>query len=110
LLGVTILVAGLSSAACIWLTQDRIDKQANAGGTSATEPLSPEDSRRYTHDVELYYGETGMLMEKWKRWFQELTHGKPLANTIAVASLILASGLFYLAANRNSPAKPPKSP
>jgi hypothetical protein len=106
LLGLIVLIAGISSAASIWLAQDRIDRQANAGATNATEPLSPEDSRRYTHDVELYYGETGMLMEKWKRWIHEMTQGKPLADTIAVASLILASGLFYVASNRNRPTQP----
>lgn len=105
-----ILVAGLSSAASIWLAQDRIDRQKRLEGASATEPLSPEDSRRYTHDVELYYGETGMLVEKWKRWFAEMTHGKGLADTIAAASLILGSGVLYVTANRNDPAKPPESP
>ena len=77
---------------------------------NASESLSPEDSRRYTHDVELYYGETGMLVEKWKRWFQKMTRGKPLADSIAVASFVLAGGLFYLAANRNHSAGPQEDP
>ena len=54
-LGVVILVSGLGSATSIWLTQDRIDRQQSAGDASITGPLSPEDSRRYAHDVELYY-------------------------------------------------------
>jgi hypothetical protein len=113
LLGLIILVGGLASAASIWLAQDRTDKQRSAGGGDTAGPLSPEDSRRYTHDVELYYGQTGLLVEKWKRWWEEWTHGKPLAKVMAVASLIVASGLFYAAANRTHPtrlAKPNPTP
>ncbi len=101
LVGVVILGAGLSTAASIWLTQDRIERQRSAGDSSMTGPLAPEDSRRYTRDVEIYYGETGLLMEKWRRWLEEWTQGKPLAEVIAVASLILAGGLFYAEANRS---------
>ena len=110
LLGLTVLVAGLGSATSIWLDQDRIDRQKSAQGTNGAEPPSPEDSRRYTHDMELYYGETGMLMEKWKHWLAAMTRGKPLAETIAVVSLGLGGGLLFLAARRTLPAKPPRSP
>jgi len=110
LLGVTILLAGLGIATSIWLDQDRVDRQKSAQATNGAETLSPEDSRRYTHDVELYYGETGMLMEKWKRWLQEMTRGKPLADVIGIASLVSAGGLFYLAARRNRPSGPRESP
>jgi hypothetical protein len=110
LLGLTILLAGLGSAAFIWLDQDRIDRQKSAQATNGAETLSPEDSRRYTHDVELYYGETGMLMEKWKRWVREMTQGKPLAEMIAVVSLLSAGGLFYLASRRNRASGPQAPP
>jgi hypothetical protein len=99
LLGAVILVSGLGSAASIWLAQDRIDRQRGADEASLTEPLSPEDSRRYTHDVELYYGETGLLVDKWKRALKEWTQGKPLAKLVGVASLVLAACLFYAGAN-----------
>jgi hypothetical protein len=104
LLGAIILIAGLSSAASIWLEQDRIDRQKSARGDNSAEPLSPQDSRRYTHDVELYYGETGMLMEKWKAWFRNMTQRKPLAETIAVGSVGLAAGLFFLG-TRHTPGR-----
>jgi hypothetical protein len=106
LLALIVLIGGLSSAASIWLAQDRIDRQSRAEGANTTGPLSPEDSRRYTHDVEMYYGETGLLMDKWKRWLEKMTQGKPLATTIAVVSLALAVGLFYAAAKRGNPPKP----
>jgi hypothetical protein len=108
LLGVMILVVGFGSATAIWRAQDQIDRQTNAGGTNdpgsaeIRGPLSPDDSRRYTHDVEVYYGKTGLLMDKWMRWLEELTRGKPLAKTIAVASLIVASWVFYVATGHRS--------
>ena len=106
LLGVLILLGGLGSATFIWCVQDQIERQALAAQTngqgpgSSAQPLAPEDSRRYTHDVEMYYGETGILMDKWSRWWNELTHGKPLAETIAFSSLIVASGLLYATSPR----------
>jgi hypothetical protein len=109
LIAVTVLVAGLGSAASIWSVQDRIDRQAKARGTDSPESGSPEDSRRYSRDVQLYYGDTGLLLEKWKRWLGELAHGKPLAYTIGMGSLVLALGLFYVADHR-PPGPPPSSP
>jgi hypothetical protein len=103
LIAVIVLICGLGSDSSIWLAQDRIDRQGSAGGTDIAGPTSPEDSRRYTHDVEMYYGATGLLMEKWRRWWEEMTHGKPLATTIAVVSLVVAGGCFYLAANQSNP-------
>jgi hypothetical protein len=94
-LAVTILVSGLGSAISIWLAQDRIDRQTRAEEPDLAQPLSPEDSRRYTHDVEMYYGKTGLLVDKWRQWWEEMTHGKGLADTIAVASLAVAGGVFY---------------
>jgi hypothetical protein len=102
-LGVVILVSGLGTAASIWLAQDRLDRQQTAAGVNTTEPLSPADSRRYTHDVEVYYGETGLLMDKWQRWFEEWTQGKRLAVLVAAASLVLATGAFRVGAHRGRP-------
>jgi len=104
-LGVIILVAGLGAAVSLWLVQDRIDSQSNAAEADVSGPLAPEDSRRYTHDVQVYYGETGLLVEKWRRWWEEWTQGKSLAEVIGVAAVISASGLFYAAGNRRWPTK-----
>ena len=92
-LGLLILLVGLGSARVIWENQDRIDRQDREGTTA----LAPEDSRRYSHDVEQYYGETGLLVDKWRGWFEGLAHGKALAKTIAVLSLVAASGCFLSA-------------
>ena len=99
LLGLLILLTGLGSSVFIWQSQNFLDEQDRKEGTTdlATAPLAPEDSRRYTHDTELYYGETGLLMDKWARWFEGLTHGKSLAKTIGVLSLAAATGCFWIA-------------
>ena len=99
LLGLLILLAGLGSALFIWRAQDRLDRQDTAGEDAdmAAAPLAPEDSRRYTHDVEQYYGKTGLLADEWTRWFEGLAHGKSLAKTIGVLSLVAAGGCFLVA-------------
>jgi hypothetical protein len=94
-LGVVVLVAGLGSAVLIWRAQDRIEREAEAAQSAdPAAPLSPLDSRKQVRDVEMYYGKLGVLMEE----ADELLHGKPLAKTIAVVSVLTATGLFLFAA------------
>ncbi len=101
LLGALVLIVGLGFSVAIWCEQNRIDRATNPGGTNNLagafqEPLSPDDSGRYSHDVEVYYGKSGLLLDKATRWLAGLMHGKPLAKTIGVASLVLA-GIFFFA-------------
>jgi hypothetical protein len=93
--GIIILVVGLGSAVLIWRAQDLIDRQNEAAQiANPAAQLSLLDSRKQTRDLEMYSGKVGVLMLK----AEELLHGKPLANTIAVGSVITATGLFLLAA------------
>jgi len=93
--GVVLLVVGLGTAVLIWVAQDRIDREDEVAQVAdPAAPISPLDSRRHIRDVELYSGKLGVLMEQ----AQELLHGKPLARTIAVASVVTATGLFLVAA------------
>jgi len=46
--------------------------------------------------LELYGGKGSVLMEEAK----EMLHGKPLAKTIAVVSVITAAGLFLVTVRR----------
>jgi hypothetical protein len=99
LAGLLILLAGLGSSVFVWLAQDRIDRQERKQGVAdmAAAPLEPDDSRLYTHDMELYYGQSGLLVDKWRRWFEGLARGKSLAKTIAVLSLAAGGGCFLMA-------------
>ncbi len=98
-LGVGILVVGLGSAAWIWHSQDLVDRQNEAAqAVDPATPLAPLDSRKHVRDVEIYYGRLGVLMEE----AEGLLHGKPLAKTIGIGSVVAAAGLFLLAARLRS--------
>ena len=88
--GFLVLAAGLGAAVWIWHAQDVVDRQK--GGQSAE--VSALDSRKYARDVEIYYGKSGILMEQAQAYLQ----GKGLAKTVAVASILTATGLFLFAA------------
>lgn len=92
--GVVILLVGLGSGVLIWRAQDRVDRENEAAqAANPSAPLPPLDSRKHVRDVEIYYGKLGLLIEE----ADELFHGKALANTIAVTSVIIAAGLFFFA-------------
>jgi hypothetical protein len=59
--------------------------------------LAPDDSRRYAHDTQVYFGKTGALADKWVRTMASSTQPKPLAITILVSSGLLAGGCFWVA-------------
>jgi hypothetical protein len=90
---VVILVVGLASSIFVWRAQDRIERE-NGGAQAADADvlLSPLDDRKQLRDLELYGGKGSVLMEEAKG----LLHGKPLAKTIAVVSVITAAGLFLV--------------
>jgi hypothetical protein len=94
---VVILAAGLAGSVFIWRAQDRVEREN--GGAQGTDPdalLSPLEDRRQLRDLELYGGKGSVLMEEAK----EMLHGKPLAKTIAVVSVITAAGLFLVTVRR----------
>jgi hypothetical protein len=97
LIGVLILLTGLASAAVIWRAQDRADKESGQTSANPAEPLSTSDSRKQSREVEIYYGKTGLLMERWSERVQGLAHGKPLAKMIVVVSSTMAVGCFFVA-------------
>ena len=98
-----LLVAGLTAAALVWQHQDRIDRQnaalqaADRGAVNSADPLPPADSRKHIRQVEIYYGQLGLVIEELSDWAGGLAHGKPLAKTIVVLSAAAAGGLFALA-------------
>jgi hypothetical protein len=102
LAGAILLTVGITASAAIWWAQDRADRQAGGEWTNVVDWLAPEDSARYTRQVEIYYGKIGVLTEKWLQGLGELGHGKPLAKLIAVTSCIAAGGLWVLSAGFRS--------
>jgi hypothetical protein len=95
--GVAVLLAGFSGAMAIWRAADRAER-----ALSDSMPLAPLDSRKDTQKMEIYYGKAGVMMESWTEWFQTMTHGKPLAETMVVASSAAAI-VCFIAAGRQRP-------
>jgi len=107
-IGALILVAGLLAAGVVYLTatEDGGDVLGYevAGGTAYA--ISPADSRRYLHDLELYGGKAAILADEFTRWFDGLWRGRTLAYTLAGLSLISALACFLAARQLSYPAPP----
>ncbi len=59
------------------------------------EPLErPEDTKQYLRQMEVYGGRANVLASQAREWFSELWHGKRLAGTVVVLSLVLAAISF----------------
>lgn len=99
-----ILLAGLGSAILIYLGAGN-DSQGVLGYEAAgghVYPISPEDSKMYIHDLELYGGKLNVLADEFMRWFVGLWHGKSLAFTVACITIFVSLGFFFVAHNLKS--------
>ncbi len=108
LAGAVILLLGFASAALIWYSQNGVgsgrDDERSANPSDA---LATSDSKKQTRQVEMYYGKTGVLIERWSEDLQTLTHGKGLAKTIVVVTSITA-GVCFLIGTRFRLVRPEK--
>jgi len=94
-----ILVAGLAGSLFIYLTAEN-----NPGGDQGYEIVGgyvyssgSANTKKYTHDLELYGGKAAVLAEQFSRWFRGLWHGRSLAFTVACVAMLLSSGIFLAA-------------
>lgn len=87
--GVTIMLAGLLGATLIYATaaDDRVPDPG----------AEIESSRVYEYNVERIGGMAAVYAARFNRWLAALWHGRPLAYTIAVLSLIIGLACFWLA-------------
>ncbi len=104
LIAVILLLAGLGSAVLIYMTA--VDYSGGALGYEVAGgnvyPVSPEDSKMYLHNLELYGGKINVLANELTRWFAGLWHGKSLAFTVASITFV-ASFCLFLVAKHSSP-------
>ncbi len=84
-----ILLVGMGSAAVIYLTAGDV-----ADGVLGYDVA---ESKMYRHDLELYGGKANVLAAEFTSWFGGLWHGKSLAYTIGWITILIASGLFFVA-------------
>ena len=99
-----ILLAGLGSAVLIYLKAG--DDSPGVFGYEAAGgqvyPISPEDSKMYKHDLELYGGKLNVLADQFMRWFAGLWHGRSLAFTVACITVVISLVFFFVAHNLTS--------
>ncbi|HPT50672.1 MAG TPA: hypothetical protein PLS67_14100 [Accumulibacter sp.] len=94
LLGLLILVAGLSAAA--WIFATAADDASEVIGYEIVNgervPIGTSDSKAYRHDLERFGGKAAVFADDFNRWLAGLWHGKRLAVLLA----ILAFGVSYV--------------
>ena len=99
LIGAIILLIGLSSALLIFLTAED-NSESGVGNEVADESVyqvTPENSKMYTHDLELFGGKSAVLANEFRIWFDGLWQGKSLAFSVAGITLILFLGVIFVA-------------
>ena len=84
-----ILIAGFAAAVVIYLT----------ARPPADNPLGydPMDTKKYLHDLEVYGGKANVVAAQFRDWFDGLWHGKQLAYTVAVLTVISAGVYKFFA-------------
>jgi hypothetical protein len=99
ILSAVILLVGLGTAIFIYQTAERDEGGALGyqiiGGNIY--PIMPENTKIYRHDLEVYGGKAAVLADDFRRWFNGLWHGKTLAFTIAVLSILVSFTGFFTA-------------
>ncbi len=99
LISAIILVVGLGGAILIYLMAENnpgnILGYEVAGG--AVYPVTPENTKIYERDLELYGGKAAVLTNEFRYWFIGLWHGKSLAFTVACITILISFGVFFFA-------------
>ena len=99
LCGAAVLVLGLIGAAAIYVTAG--DDPDSAIGyevvNGVVSPVASGESKRYRHDLERYGGKMAVVTDEFATWFSTLWHGKSLAITVALISVVLSAAVFLLA-------------
>jgi hypothetical protein len=86
---VLILLIGLGSSAVVYLTADKEPERDVF--------YDYQHSKKYKHELELYGGKANVIANDFAGWFGGLWQGRSLALTIAVLTIILSGGYYYIA-------------
>ncbi len=87
LVAAAILMGGLVAAVAVYITAD--------AAPADLPELSPDTSKKYLRDLELYGGTANVLAVQLETWLQSLWRGRRLAYTVAAISLAVALGYFF---------------
>lgn len=97
------LVVGLSVSAWIFheAEEDTSDVIGYVFVDGQSYPVTTRDSKLYRHNLERFGGKAAVLADDLNRWFQSLTHGRPLAILTALSSIGVALACFRAARRTN---------
>ena len=99
-----ILSAGLAVAAFVY--PHGTGRSGDDEPGAAEMPLSLQDSRRESRELEIQTGKLGVLVNRWMEVGKAWTQPKPLAITIALASGVAAACIYRLS---TFPPRPPRA-
>jgi len=99
IIAVVMLLAGLTGAGIIYLSveKDSVSFLGYDVEWGTVNPIYPEDSKLYKHNLELYGGKANVLASEFRQWFVGLWHGKSLAFTVASITVAISTGVFFIA-------------
>ena len=85
----TILVTGCAGAVAIYVAAD----------SPSDNPFEEfENSKRFTHSVEVMGGKMALVANDMSKWFSSLWQGQQLAFTVAIITVVFAA-VYYLIAS-----------
>jgi len=97
-----VLVAGFALAAWIYASADDGPDLAGAYQVivvdGVPQPIAPNESKAYMHDIQRYGGKMAVLFDDIGRWWTGLWRGKSLALTVAFLTLVFSAGILVFAA------------
>ncbi len=100
-----LVVLGFGSAVAIFLL---------AAPTPADDPLlnDPRAERKYRRELAIYGGKANVLSAEFMEWFNGLWHGRSLAGTVAVLTVVgtLAFRVMATLPDPDGPAEPESGP
>jgi predicted NBD/HSP70 family sugar kinase len=83
-----ILLVGFGSAVTIYLT----------AGEALVDPFAEfEKSKKFAYELERMGGKAALVANDLNKWFADLWHGENLAYSIAVITMVIAGGYYFIA-------------
>ena len=91
-----ILLVGLGSAVAIYLT----------AGEAPVDPFAEfENSKKFAYELERMGGKAALAANYFNEWFSGLWQGETLAYTVAVITIIIAAGYYFIATSLEEEAR-----
>lgn len=97
LIGLIVVCLGLLAALAVYVANaPGADDEAEAAGPYVA---APHETKRYRYELERFGGKASLIFDDLRLWFGSLWHGRRLAGTIVVLSLVVGAG-FWRAGRR----------